>query len=569
MSMKFCWELRPTDGNVDFGEELNELLPELVRRLLVQRGISDRSTAERFLKPRLADLGDPFLLREMDLAVDRVLLAADRGEHVCIYGDYDVDGVSSVTLLHTILTAYGIQTDYFIPVRTREGYGLSKEGILRAVEVCGEKPDLIITVDCGTSSVFEVERLQAMGIDVVILDHHEGGPQGRPPAVAVVNAKLEEDSPLTYLCSAGVVFKLAHALLKRRRLPDFDLKKYLDVVAIATVADIVPLVGENRLLTRHGLRIMEQGGNVGIRALNCVTDLNRRPSAGHVSFRIGPRLNAAGRMDNPMDALQLLMTPDFDRAMCLARRLEEHNRARQQEEEKIRREAMAMLAEHFSPENDRVIVLGSRSWHPGVVGIVASVLMRRYHKPTFIISLDENGIGKGSGRSVPGVSLVQAIHHCADTLISGGGHEMAAGLVIHEDKIDAFREKFERFVEETTSADCLKPVLVVDAEVSFRELTLRLLDSYELLEPFGNSNPQPVFMSRNVMLSDAPRHLSGNHLRLSLRQGNYGCDAMFFNGGHVHLPDPPWDIAFTIERNVWRGRESVSVSIQDIRPAQG
>lgn len=567
--MKFCWVLRPADGDDDFGAELNDQLPRLVRRLLAQRGICGREAALRFLNPRLADLEDPYLLREMDAAVTRIFRAADEGEHVCIYGDYDVDGVSAVTLLYTVLSAYGIRVDYFIPVRTREGYGLSEEGIAHAIEACGEMPHLVITVDCGTSSVAEVERLNGMGVDVVILDHHEGGPHGRPPAVAVVNAKLEDDSPFTYLCSAGVVFKLAHAMLKRRRLSGFDLKQYLDLVATATVADIVPLVGENRLLTRHGLRVMERGGNVGIQAINRVTELNRRPSASHVSFRIGPRLNAAGRMDSPMDALQLLMTRDPARAMLLAQRLEAHNRARQQEEEKIRREAMAMLESgNFNPEKDRVIVLGSRTWHPGVVGIVASLLMRRYHKPTFIISLDETGLGKGSGRSVPGISLVQAIHHCADTLVSGGGHEMAAGLVIRGEMIDAFRRKFDAFVAESVSADKLKPVLEVDAEVEFPELTLSLLDSYEQLEPFGNSNPQPVFMSRGVMLSDAPRHLQGNHLRLSLRQGNCECDAMYFNGGNVRLPDPPWDVAFTIDRNVWRGRVSVSISIQDIRPAE-
>lgn len=568
MSTKFSWELRPTDGDVDYGEELNNRLPLLVRRLLSQRGICGRDAAMRFLQPRLADLGDPFAMREMDAAVERIFRAADNGEHVCIYGDYDVDGVSSVTLLRAILEAYGIRTDWFIPVRTREGYGLSDEGIRHATELCGGKPELIICVDCGTSSVEEVGKLRAMGIDVVILDHHEGSALGRPDAVAVVNAKLEEDSPLTYLCSAGVVFKLAHALLKRRRLMDFDLKRYLDVVAIATVADIVPLVGENRLLTRHGLRLMEQGGNIGLQALNALTELKRKPNAGHISFRIGPRLNAAGRMDSPMDALNLLMTRDPAEAERLALRLEEHNRARQQEEEKIRNEALEMLEKNFDPDRDYVIVLGSRTWHPGVVGIVASLLMRRYHKPTFIISLDENGLGKGSGRSVPGISLVQAIHRCADTLVSGGGHDMAAGLVIREEMMDAFRAAFNDFVRETIGAEQLRPVLAVDAEVSFCELTLDLLDSYELLEPFGNSNPQPVFMSRNVMLTEAPRHLQGNHLRLSLRQGNSECDAMYFNAGHLRLPDPPWDIAFTIDRNVWRGRASLSISIQDIRSAE-
>ena len=567
MSTKFSWELRPTGGSVDFGEELNQQLPLLVRKLLAQRGISGKERALRFLKPRLSDLGDPFAMREMDAAVERIFRAADNGEHVCIYGDYDVDGVSSVTLLYTILRAYDIRTDYFIPVRTKEGYGLSEEGMAHAIERCGGKPDVIIAVDCGTSSVEEVAWLQTQGIDVVILDHHEASTLGRPPAVAVVNAKLEESSPFTYLCSAGVVFKLAHAMLKQRRLPQFDLKQHLDVVAIATVADIVPLVEENRLLTRHGLRVMESGGNIGIQALNRVTNLNRRPSASHVSFRIGPRLNAAGRMDNPMDALNLLMTRDTAVAQDLAERLESHNRARQQEEEKIRNEAMEMLAKNFSPGRDNVIVLGSRTWHPGVVGIVASLLMRRFHKPTFVISLDENGIGKGSGRSIPGVSLVQAIHACADTLISGGGHDMAAGLVIHEDMIDAFRERFDAFVRETVDPERLNPVLNIDAEVTFPELTLDLLDSYELLEPFGNSNPQPVFMSRNVMLTDAPRHLQGNHLRLGLRQGSCECDAMYFNGGSRKLPDPPWDIAYTIDRNVWRGRTTLSISIQDVRSA--
>ena len=569
MSTKFSWELRPTDGDVDFGEELNAHLPLLVRRLLSQRGICGREAATRFLQPHLRDLGDPFAMREMDAAVERIFRAADNGEHVCIYGDYDVDGVSSVTLLHAILSAYNIRTDWFIPVRTREGYGLSDEGIRRATEQCGGKPDLIICVDCGTSSVAEVAKLRAMGIDVVILDHHEGSALGRPDAVAVVNAKLEEDSPLTYLCSAGVVFKLAHALLKRRRLMDFDLREYLDVVAIATVADIVPLVEENRLLTRHGLRLMERGGNLGLQALNNVMEPKRKPSAGYISFRIGPRLNAAGRMDSPMDALRLLMTQNPAEAEMLARRLEEHNRARQQEEEKIRNEALEMLRANFDPARDHVIVLGSRTWHPGVVGIVASLLMRRYHKPTFIISLDENGMGKGSGRSIPGVSLVQAIHRCADTLVSGGGHDMAAGLVIREEKMDAFRSAFNAFVQETTTAEQRKPVLSVDAEVNFRDLTLDLLDSYEQLEPFGNSNPQPVFMSRGVMLTDAPRHCQGNHLRLCLRQGTCECDAMYFNAGNLRLPDPPWDIAFTIDRNVYRGRASVNVSIQDIRPAEG
>ena len=567
MSTKFSWELAPTDGDANYGEELDSALPPLVRRLLSQRGISGREQARRFLNPKLAHLGDPFDMQEMDAAVERIFRAADSGEHVCIYGDYDVDGVTSVTLLYTILRAYGIPVHYFIPVRTREGYGLSADGIEHALAECGCKPGLLITVDCGTSSVDEVAALNARGIDVVILDHHEGGTQGRPPAVAVVNAKLEADSPLTYLCSAGVVFKLAHALLKRRRLPDFDLRRYLDLVAVATVADIVPLVQENRLLTRYGLQVMERGGNTGLQALLHIAGLHDRLSATQVSFRVGPRINAAGRMDSPMVALDLLLEQDAEEAARRARQLDNLNHLRQDTEEQIRNEALEMLPLTHSPDC-RVIVLGSRAWHPGVVGIVASMLMRRFNKPAFVISLDENGVGKGSGRSVPGISLVQALHRCADTIVSGGGHEMAAGLVIMEDQIDAFRERFDAFARSCTPAEPSLPTLHVDAEVRFEELTLDLLDSYELLEPFGNANPQPVFMSRGVMPSSPPQHLRGNHLRLNLRQGICERYAMYFGGGEVKLPDPPWDIAFTIDRNIWNGRASLSISIQDIRPAQ-
>ena len=569
MSTKFHWVLRPMNGSVDFGDELNGQLPLLIRKLMAQRGIVGREKAERYLHPRLSDLGDPFVMAEMPAAVDRIFQAIDNDESICIYGDYDVDGISSVTLLHDILTAYNAEVTCFIPVRTQEGYGLSGDGINHALAKCPRKPQLLIAVDCGTSSVAEVDYLNSLGVDVIILDHHEGGTGGRPRAVAVVNAKLEEQSELTYLCSAGVVFKLAHALLKRRWLEEFALRDHLDIVAVATVADIVPLVHENRMLTRHGLRMVgHQQGNVGLRALAGVTKLRLPASASHVSFRIGPRLNAAGRMDSPRDALELLLTDDSEHASKLAAVLEHFNKARQNEEEKIRREAMDMLKANFDPARDRVIVLGSRNWHPGVVGIVASVLMRRYHKPAFIISIDEQGNGKGSGRSIPGISLVEAIHACSGTIIAGGGHDMAAGLELREEMLDAFRREFDDFVRRRTSPEQLSPMLNIDAEVSFSELSVGLLDSYALLEPFGNGNPQPVFMSRNVMLNDAPRHLPGNHLRLCLRQGPYEQDAMYFNAGDIRLPDPPWDIAFTVDRNVWKGRVYLSMLIQDIRPAQ-
>ncbi len=569
MRTKFHWVIHPMNGSVDFGAKLNEELPLLIRKLMAQRGISGQAMAERYLRPRLADLGDPFEMQGMKEAVERLLQAADKGEYACIYGDYDVDGVSAVTLLHITLDAYGIPHSCFVPTRTREGYGLSRRGITNAFNLCKRRPTLLITVDCGTSSVDEVDELARMGVDVIILDHHEGGARGRPRAAAIVNAKLEENSELTYLCSAGVVFKLAHALMKKRRLPDFDLRKYLDMVAVATVADIVPLVKENRLLTRAGLKFVgDANGNMGLRTLAELSGLKLPASASHVSFRIGPRLNAAGRMGSPQEALELLTTRDEQRALDLASCLEERNRQRQTEEEHIRNEALQMLEENPALQESPVIVLGSRNWHPGVVGIVASVLMRRYYKPTFIISFDEQGNGKGSGRSVPGISLVEALHACTDFIVAGGGHDMAAGLELREEQLHAFRNALAAYVRQHSDPQTLEPSLDIDAEVSFDELSMTLMESYELLEPFGNANPQPLFLSRSVMPSCAPRRVAGNHLRFSLHQGNYEQEAVFFNAADVPLPDPPWDIVFNLERNFWKGRTFLSIILRDIRSSE-
>jgi len=287
-----------------------------------------------------------------------------------------------------------------------------------------------------------------------------------------------------------------------------------------------------------------------------------------VGFRIGPRINAAGRMDAPDDALETLLTDCKRTAEALAQKLDEYNRERQGHENRMRQEALAMLEKDFDQERDPVIVLGSREWHPGVVGIVASRLMRQYHKPTFIISVDAEGIGKGSGRSIEGVSLVEAIHACSDELIAGGGHGMAAGLSIEEDKIDGFRRKFSEYVLGVTTPEQRAPKLYLDAEITFDQLSLDFLSGYELLQPFGNGNPQPVFLARGVHLSRPPMHLKNHHLRLQLRQGYQEQDAVYFGGGEQSLPDPPWDVAFTVDRNTFRGRTSLQIIIQSVRAAE-
>jgi single-stranded-DNA-specific exonuclease len=546
------------------GRAADDGFPEILRHLTRQRGIPGGAELATFLHPKLKDLSDPFLLPDMRPAVTRILAAVDRKEKICIFGDYDVDGISSITLMTKILHAYGLEPRAFVPRRGTEGYGLSRAAITRCLAE-GETPDLLITVDCGTVSTQEVAELRGRGIDVIIADHHEPDPTGRPDCTAIVNPKCGTD--FTYLCAAGVVFKIGHALMKERPI-DLDLKGLLDLVAVATISDIVPLVGENRLLVRHGLRALPNTLNPGLRALQEISGLNSNPTAGDVGFRIGPRINAAGRMDFPEDALAALGTDCRRTADELARKLDAYNRQRQEVETHIRKEAAAELATNFDPERDPVIVLGSRDWHHGVVGIVASRLMRQFHKPTFVIAIDKDGVGKGSGRSISGISLVDAIRACSAHLIAGGGHAMAAGLSIREENMADFREHFTAYVLENTKEEDRLPRLTYDAEITFAQLSLDFLASYELLQPFGNGNPQPVFISRNVCLSRPPYHMKNKHLRLSLRQGYHEQDAVFFGGGEHELPDPPWDIAFTIDRNTFRGRTTLQIIIQDIRATE-
>lgn len=559
------WILRGDPFKVDELEE-DEAFPSILKHLVSQRGLPENGTMEDFLHPRLRNLSDPLEMDEMSQAVERILAAIDGGETICIYGDYDVDGVSSVAVTRRVLGAYGVDPRYFIPRRSSEGYGLSRAGLDRCMAE-GAKPDLLIAVDCGTVSLEEIAELRAKGIDVIVVDHHEPSPAGRPDVVALVNPKCGRGPG--YLCAAGVCFKLGHALLKTRPVEGFDLKSLLEFVTLATIADIVPMVGENRLMVRHGLKLLPKTLSPGLRALQEVAGLGGRVSSMDVGFRIGPRLNAAGRMDVPEDALEILMTDGRRQADELASRLETYNKRRQSHEKQIRQEALEMLSHDFDMANDPVILVGSRKWHPGVVGIVASRLMRQFHKPTFVIAIDEDGVGKGSGRSIEGISLVEAIHAGREHLIAGGGHDMAAGISVAEEKMDAFRDAFREYVMKHSNEETRLPRLYVDAELELSQLSLEFLYDYELLQPFGNGNPQPIFMAREVHLSRPPQHMKNQHLRLSLRQGSDEVQAVFFSGGERNLPDPPWDVAFTIDRNYFRGRTSLQVVIQDVRASQG
>ncbi len=542
----------------DFG------LKPLVVELLLQRGLDDPEEMKRFLHPRLKDLSDPFLMPQMREAIDRIFQAIDGKESVVIYGDYDVDGVTSVTLLHAFLKAYGLEAQTFLPHRMDEGYGLNEQGIERLLNEFSL--DLLIAVDCGTSSVEQVKQLREKGIDVIICDHHEcNTPENLPPAVALVNAKLGDD--YHYLCTAGVMFKVGHAMLKERRNPNLNLSEWLDIVALGTVADLVPLEAENRTLVRKGLQQMERTVHPGLNALKSVAGVAARPLAYDIGFKLGPRLNAAGRLDTAQASLELLMCQDHEEAQKLAQFLDTQNRDRQDLEARIRDEALGMLTD-FDGEKDFGIVLGHETWHPGVVGIVASRVTKMFHRPTFIIAFDEDGVGKGSGRSVEGISLVAAINSCRDLLIAGGGHEMAAGVSLKLENLEAFRQAFGEYIKANANLESLQPRLDIDLVATFDQLNLELLDSYELVHPMGMGNPAPLLMSRRVDVTEAPRVLKEKHLKLPLMQNGYKIDAMLFNGADEELPRPPWDIAYRISRNIFRGRSSLSVVIEALRAAE-
>ena len=546
-------------------------LPRVLAQLLVGRGIADAEAARDFLDPRLQRLADPFALPDMKSAVTRILAAIDRRERITLYGDYDVDGVTSLALLAEVLRGYGSEPACFLPSRMDEGYGLSADGIARCL--AEHQPTLLIAVDCGTVSIEEIASLRKSEIDAIVLDHHESG-DARPDCVALVNPKTDAASDFHYLCSVGIVFKTCHALLKTRPQPAYDLKSALDLVALGTVADLVPLVGENRALVRRGLIELARTPRPGLRALMDVSGLGRgtmRPV--DVGFRLGPRLNAAGRLGTAQAALKLLQSKDASRARELAVALHEQNAERQDVERRTFIEAEAQLQAGPIPVAElAAIVVGGRGWHPGVLGIVASRLLRAHHRPALVVGFDENGVGKGSGRSIEGLPLVEALRECGDFLERFGGHEMAAGLTIREAMFAGFQTEFQRIARARLTGDQLQPRLRFDAEVALDELDDAFWEQLDRFQPFGMANPEPLFLTRGIMPAAPTRTMKEKHLRLSLwqpdRPAHRPIAGIFFNGATPAPPPPPWDVAFHLDENEWQGEIRRQLRIVALRTSK-
>lgn len=493
----------------------------VLAELLLRNGLKETAAAEQFLRPALAGLQDPFLLTNLEAAVARLRRAIERRESLVVLGDYDVDGVSSTAFLVSVLRRFGLDPRFVVPRRLEEGYGLSRGAIDRALEA--GRPDLFIALDCGTNSHDELTYLQEQGVDAIVIDHHRSKEKPLTDGI-LVNPHVfpvADDAPWRDLCTVGLVFKLVHGLLKQLRAENnpvafrIHLKEYLDLVAMGIVADLVPVVGENRILARHGLEILQHTGRRGLRALMDVSGLKpgQEIHPVDVSFRIGPRINASGRLADAALSVELILSEDAAFCVDAARQLDGFNRERQEIERAITEVAERMVEQQYSESHG--IVLFSEEWHPGVVGIVASRVTRKYHRPCIVLG-QENGLAKGSGRSIYGLNLVNTLGECADLLTSWGGHPMAVGVSLPRANLETFRERFATAVRISQRGLMSEPGLEIACWLRLEQITEELLTELECLHPFGQGNPEPIFGLRGVRFRQRPEVFKEQHFRFHL-----------------------------------------------------
>jgi single-stranded-DNA-specific exonuclease len=575
--MKFRWTLAPPIPLLAESLAASLKVSPLLAQCLVNRGLSEISAIERFLAPRLKNLADPFLLPNMAAAVDRLFLARERGESLVIFGDYDVDGVTSTTLLLEVLRKLGWSANAYLPNRMDEGYGLSRDGVENCLKKYPVK--LLLAVDCGSTAVETIAWLRASGVEVIVLDHHQISSPA-PEAVALVNPQLSTFNPqpstlFTELCSAGLAFKLAHALVKRGRetgLPgatEFDLRPLLDLVALGTIADLVPLAGENRILVTAGLERLNATQRPGLIALKQVAQSPEKLGTHDVGFQLGPRLNAAGRLETAEEALHLLLAENVEEALPLAQNLDAHNRERQKIEKTIVEEVIGAVRAKFDADKHFVIVEGQLLWHIGVVGIVASRVLQEFYRPTLIIG-GENGEMRGSGRSIAGFDLAAALRACDDLLVRHGGHAMAAGLSVLPDKIDLLRTRLNELARLALKPEDLQPPLRLDAEVKLGEINFNSLDELEKMKPTGQGNPAVQFCARNLSHKKPLQRMgaSKQHVKLWVTDGAITHEAVWWNAGSGSLPVGKFDLAFAPSLNEFNGRTTVQLKVLDWCPAK-
>ena len=552
------WEYYDTDAKEIKKIENEYNVSNLVATVIYNKNI--QSSIDVFLNPTRKDFYNPFLMPDMEIAVNRVIKAIENNEKVIIYGDYDVDGITSITVLKKFLQDRGLVVDSYIPNRLDEGYGLNKKAIDYIVS---KNYTLMITVDCGISGIEEVEYANSLGLETVITDHHEPA-EVLPNALAVVDAKRKDNKyPFNQLAGVGVVFKLIQAISIKFNLEEKEYLKFLDIVCVGTISDIVPLVDENRVISKLGLKLVAVTKNIGLRALLNAAGCKNIDSTA-ISFGIAPRVNACGRLGFEQEALNLFLTDNIVEAQEIAKRLNKYNSDRQQKEVKIFNDAIKMIEE--GEKNKKCIILGKENWHHGVIGIVSSKVTEMYYKPSILICF-EGDEGKGSGRSVQGFDLHETLTKCPNYIERFGGHSMAIGITIKKSDFENFKNDVEQYVE-NTNIDELVPIIKIDKEITIEDMNIKTVNNLKALEPYGEANKMPIFIYKNLKI-DSIRALSeGKHIKLTLRDKNVVFDAIGFNMGKLvneYLLGEKVDIVGSLELNKFNGRESIQINLKDMR----
>ena len=536
-------------------------------RILVQRGIEDFDSAKEFFRPRRESLHSPWLMKDMKKAVDRIFSAFSSNEKILVFGDYDVDGTTAVACMYQFLKKHHQEVEFYIPHRYREGYGVSKAGIDFAKE---NGYSLIVSLDCGIKSVDLVDYARSLGIDFIVCDHHLPDEQ-LPAAVAILNPKQPGcEYPYKELCGCGVGYKLIAAITDRMGLPLETANTYLDLVATAIAADIVPMTGENRVLAYFGLKKVNENPNNGIKALSFLGKVTKKLDISSLVFMIAPRVNAAGRMDDARKAVEMFVAPTYQEALRFAEMLHSDNSNRKEADSSITEEALALINGNEDWASRKSTVLFQPHWHKGVVGIVASRLIEHYHRPTIVLT-QSGEFAAGSARSVPGFNLYEAIHACREHLIGYGGHFAAAGMTLQVDKVEAFRAKFEETVAASIHPEMLIPEIVIDAEISFSDITPKFYNIIDQMEPFGPENLRPVFVARNVVDTGFSRIVKEQHLRFVVRQNNVTLTGIGFGMYECYellSEKQPVDLVFKIEENEYNGQTSLQLRVIDCRRAE-
>ena len=572
--MHFKWNYeQPTSGQIKEAEELGAKIgvSPVISEILIRRGITTESAAKRFFRPQLNDLINPFLMKDMDLAVDRLNDAMGRKERILVYGDYDVDGCTAVALVYKFLQQFYSNIDYYIPDRYDEGYGVSDKGIEYAKQT-GVK--LIIILDCGIKAIKEITYAKSLGIDFIICDHHVPDEE-LPPAVATLNPKREDDPyPFKHLCGCGVGFKFMQAFAKNNGIPFSRLIPLLDFCAVSIAADIVPVVDENRILAYHGLKQLNQNPSIGLKSIIDICGLNgRNITMSDIVFKIGPRINASGRMENGRESVDLLVEKDFSHALKAAKHINEYNEQRKDIDKQMTEEANQIISRIESQKRHSSIVLYDENWKKGVIGIVASRLTEIYSRPTIVLTR-ENDLATGSARSVTGFDVYSAIKSCRDMLTNFGGHTYAAGLTLKWKDVPEFRKRFQKYVDEHILPEQTEAMLDIDAMIDFKDITKKLHTDIKKLGPFGPMNPKPLFCTTDVYDFGTSKVVGREqeHIKLELvdsKSNNVMNGIAFGQSGSARYikSKRSFDIAYTIEDNVFK-HNGIQLQIEDIRPSE-